>query len=196
MTVQDPTNGQLTTITGLPAKCPSSGLAISCGLGTLGPGETRHLTLTMQVNDVPLGTEIVNCATVHTGSRETTTSNNESCATTVVGPDIPTTTVEPPTSSSEPTTSSSETTTSTTGQSQTTSAPPTSTGVVPTSTPGTSSPETTTSGTGSPLPPGDGQSPDSGTLAQTGSPTGVITLFGIAGLLVGLVLHRLARKPG
>ena len=51
------------------------------------------------------------------------------------------------------------------------------------------------SNSGPPPNAGGGQGPD-GSLALTGSPTGVITLLGLASLLVGLVLYRLARKPG
>ncbi|MDT0303211.1 COG1361 S-layer family protein [Streptomonospora wellingtoniae] len=85
--VQDPTNGNLTTIESLPGRCPPSGLAISCDLGTLAPGDAVELEVTVSVNPgVAPGTEIVNCATVYTGSRESDTGNNDSCATTVVGP--------------------------------------------------------------------------------------------------------------
>ncbi|MDA0564292.1 DUF11 domain-containing protein [Streptomonospora sp. S1-112] len=89
VTVQDPTNGNLTTIVDLPPECPPSGLTVTCPLGTLQPGETVTLEFTVRVNDdVAEGTRIVNCATVYTGSRETTTENNDSCADTDVGPSV------------------------------------------------------------------------------------------------------------
>ncbi|MGI5169645.1 COG1361 S-layer family protein [Spirillospora sp. CA-253888] len=88
VTVQDPTNGNLTTIVDLPAECPASGLTVSCPLGTLGPGETKVFTFTVKVNDgVGEGTAIQNCAMVYTGSRETNMDNNKSCVGTTVGPD-------------------------------------------------------------------------------------------------------------
>ncbi|WP_152520811.1 COG1361 S-layer family protein [Nocardiopsis halophila] len=87
VTVHDPTDGNLVSITGLPDRCPPGGLTISCDLGTLAPGETVELTVTVTVNsDVADGTQIQNCATVYTGSRESDTGNNVSCASNEVGP--------------------------------------------------------------------------------------------------------------
>ncbi|MBO2453191.1 DUF11 domain-containing protein [Actinomadura barringtoniae] len=90
VTVQDPTNGNLTTIVDLPAECPASGLTVTCPLGRLGPGETKTFTFTVKVNaGVNDGTSIANCAMVYTGSRETDTDNNNSCMDTIVGPPGP-----------------------------------------------------------------------------------------------------------
>ncbi|MBW8481248.1 DUF11 domain-containing protein [Actinomadura parmotrematis] len=87
VTVQDPTNGNLTAITDLPAECPASGLTVSCPLGTLTSGETRTFTFTVRANaGLADGTAVQNCAMVYTGSRETTTDNNHSCTGTSVGP--------------------------------------------------------------------------------------------------------------
>ncbi|MFI6519094.1 COG1361 S-layer family protein [Spirillospora sp. NPDC050679] len=88
VTVQDPTNGNLTDIVDLPPECPASGLTVTCPLGTLGPGETKVLTFTVKVDHgVGQGTAIQNCAMVYTGSRETNMDNNKSCMGTTVGPD-------------------------------------------------------------------------------------------------------------
>jgi uncharacterized repeat protein (TIGR01451 family) len=89
VTVQDPTNGNLTTITQLPSQCPASGLTVSCPLGTLTPTESRTFQFTVKVNPgVAAGTTITNCATVYTGSREENTVNNSSCTQTVFGPPV------------------------------------------------------------------------------------------------------------
>jgi uncharacterized repeat protein (TIGR01451 family) len=84
--VQDPTDGNLVTITDLPAECPASGLTVSCDLGTLSPGETRTFTFTVTVNSsVAEGTVIQNCATVNVGKPDVNPDNNTSCADTTVG---------------------------------------------------------------------------------------------------------------
>ncbi|MEU5879394.1 hypothetical protein [Spirillospora sp. NPDC047279] len=85
VTVEDPTNGNLDTIVSLPDECPASGLTITCPLGTLGPGDSVTLTIVVRANEGVTG-DIINCATVYTGSRENNTGNNESCATTDVEP--------------------------------------------------------------------------------------------------------------
>jgi uncharacterized repeat protein (TIGR01451 family) len=91
VTVQDPTDGNLVAITGLPVECPASGLSITCPLGTLGPGESKTLTITVRADsDLADGTVITNCATVYTGSREVDTGNNHSCTSTTVNPVTPT----------------------------------------------------------------------------------------------------------
>ncbi|WP_121180325.1 DUF11 domain-containing protein [Nocardiopsis sp. Huas11] len=88
VTVQDPTDGNLVTITDLPEECPPSGLTITCALGTLAPGQEVELVIVVEAgSDLPEGTSIDNCATVYTGSRETETGNNESCAETVIDDD-------------------------------------------------------------------------------------------------------------
>ena len=88
VTVQDPTNGNLVTITDLPDSCPPSGLTITCGLGTLAPGESVELTFVVEAGpELDEGTTIDNCATIYTGSRETDMNNNVSCAETVVDDD-------------------------------------------------------------------------------------------------------------
>ncbi|NRQ39200.1 DUF11 domain-containing protein, partial [Nonomuraea sp. NN258] len=80
VTVQDETNGNLTSIAQLPPECPASGLTITCPLGTLKPGESETLTFVLTAgSDLPAGTVIPNCAKVYTGSREDDTDNNESC---------------------------------------------------------------------------------------------------------------------
>jgi uncharacterized repeat protein (TIGR01451 family) len=85
--VHDPTDGNLVTITDLPAECPASGLTVSCDLGTLSPGETRTFTFTVTVNSsVAEGTVIQNCATVNVGKPDVNPDNNTSCADTTVGP--------------------------------------------------------------------------------------------------------------
>jgi uncharacterized repeat protein (TIGR01451 family) len=85
VTVHDPTDGNLVTITGLPDECPPSGLTITCDLGTLKPGEEVELVFVVEAgSDLPEGTSIDNCATVYTGSRETETGNNDSCAETAI----------------------------------------------------------------------------------------------------------------
>ncbi|MEV0583723.1 CARDB domain-containing protein [Nonomuraea sp. NPDC050310] len=94
VTVQDPTDGNLTEIVDLPAECPASGLTVSCPLGRLKPGERREFTFTVRVR-APGGTQIDNCATVYTGSRENETGNNVSCVSTVVQPPPPITGGEP-----------------------------------------------------------------------------------------------------
>lgn len=91
VTVQDPTNGNHTTITSLPSQCPASGLTVTCPLGTLTAGQVETFQFTVQVNsDVADGTVIDNCATVYTGTRESNTDNNVSCADTTVGLATPT----------------------------------------------------------------------------------------------------------
>ncbi|GAA3217390.1 hypothetical protein GCM10010468_40100 [Actinocorallia longicatena] len=90
VTVQDPTDGNLVSIETRDPACPDSGLTVTCPLGTLTPGESRTLTLVVKpVPGLPLGTSITNCATVYTGSRESDTGNNYSCASTDVGPPSP-----------------------------------------------------------------------------------------------------------
>lgn len=86
VTVQDPTNGNLTTITSLPTECPASGLTVTCALGTLTAGEAKTFDFIVKVNSgVSDGTVINNCATVYTGTRESDTDNNISCVETTVG---------------------------------------------------------------------------------------------------------------
>ncbi|MGE6736659.1 CARDB domain-containing protein, partial [Streptomyces sp. NPDC059900] len=105
VTVQDPTDGNLSSIVERPEECPDSGLTITCPLGTLAPDETRTFTVTMRANPDAEGQTITNCAQVYTGSRENNTENNRSCATTdVVPPDTPTPTPTPtPTDDPTPT---------------------------------------------------------------------------------------------
>jgi uncharacterized repeat protein (TIGR01451 family) len=92
VTVQDPTDGNLTTITALPTECPASGLTVTCPLGTLTSGQVATFEFTVKVNsNVTDGTVIHNCATVYTGTRESNTDNNVSCADTTVGPVAPAT---------------------------------------------------------------------------------------------------------
>lgn len=92
VTVQDPTDGNLTTITSLPTECPASGLTVTCALGTLTAGETKTFDFTVKINSgVSDGTVINNCATVYTGTRESDTDNNVSCVETTVGPTTPST---------------------------------------------------------------------------------------------------------
>ncbi|MDS1271845.1 hypothetical protein RIF23_16245 [Lipingzhangella sp. LS1_29] len=88
VTVQDPTNGNLTAISELPEQCPDSGLTISCALGILEPGETVTLTFVLTAADLAEGATIDNCATVYTGSRESNVANNVSCVSTDVGTDV------------------------------------------------------------------------------------------------------------
>jgi uncharacterized repeat protein (TIGR01451 family) len=84
--VHDATNGNLTTITGLPPECPASGLTVTCNLGTLGPGETRTFTFTVKANPgIAGGTPIPNCAVVDVGKPDTVPDNNISCLNTIVG---------------------------------------------------------------------------------------------------------------
>jgi uncharacterized repeat protein (TIGR01451 family) len=108
VTVHDPTDGNLVTITGLPDECPPSGLTITCELRTLAPGQEVELVFVVEAgSDLPEGTAITNCATVYTGSRETETGNNDSCAETVIDDDpepTPSPSPEPsPEPSSQPT---------------------------------------------------------------------------------------------
>ncbi|MEV0523835.1 CARDB domain-containing protein [Streptomyces sp. NPDC050439] len=100
VTVQDPTNGQLSSIEERPEECPDTGLTLSCPLNTLSPGETRTFTVTMRANPDAAGQTIPNCAEVYTGSRETNTENNRSCASTDV---IPPVTPSPSPTTDEPT---------------------------------------------------------------------------------------------
>jgi uncharacterized repeat protein (TIGR01451 family) len=91
VTVQDPTNGNLTTITSLPSQCPASGLTITCPLGTMTSGDSETFQFTSTVNsDVSDAAIINNCATVYTGTRESNTDNNVSCVDTEVGGTTPT----------------------------------------------------------------------------------------------------------
>jgi uncharacterized repeat protein (TIGR01451 family) len=103
VTVHDPTDGNLVAITGLPDECPPSGLTITCELRTLAPGQEVELVFVVEAgSDLPEGTTITNCATVYTGSRETETGNNDSCAETVID-DAPGPSPEPsPSPSPEP----------------------------------------------------------------------------------------------
>ncbi|MBB6554154.1 DUF7507 domain-containing protein [Nonomuraea rubra] len=78
VTVHDPTRA---TIADRPAECPGGGPALSCPIGPLPPNESRTLTFTV----TPRTTGVIeNCATVRTGDREHRTSDNRSCAETLV----------------------------------------------------------------------------------------------------------------
>jgi uncharacterized repeat protein (TIGR01451 family) len=93
VTVQDPADGDRTTVTGRPAECPGGGPAVTCPLGTLAPRESRTLAFTVTPDGAgPIDT----CATVSTGSAEERTGNNRSCTSTAVKP-VRTTQPESPT---------------------------------------------------------------------------------------------------
>ncbi|SFT61557.1 conserved repeat domain-containing protein [Actinopolyspora lacussalsi subsp. righensis] len=101
VTLQDATNGQLTTIESASSVCDSGGLTVTCPLGTPEPGQSEVVTITLRVNpDVPVGTVIPNCAEMYTGTRRTTTEDDRSCVETNVTPTDPT---DPPTDPTEPT---------------------------------------------------------------------------------------------
>ncbi|MFI0237932.1 hypothetical protein [Streptomyces sp. NPDC016845] len=183
VTVQDNTDTQKFDIVGLPPECPPSGATISCPLHTLKPGETHVFTVTVHAHaDLADGTEIVNCADVYTGSRETQTADNDSCVTTTVDTDPTPTPTPTPTDTGTPTTTPTDT---------------------PTPTP-TGSPTPTPNPTDSPTPlPTDGAlpsassapgTPDDGELAGTG--TLRAGLLGGAALLLavtGVWLLRLGK---
>ncbi|PSL00051.1 putative repeat protein (TIGR01451 family) [Murinocardiopsis flavida] len=197
VTVEDPTNGQLTTIEDLPAECPPSGLTITCALGTLEPGESDTFTVTMSVNsDVAPGTTIENCATVYTGSRENVTDNNVSCQSTDIDGGPSPSPSPSPTGDPDPSPSPSPTTDPT-----------------PTSSPSPSpSPSPTDGGSPDPSdgptigPPDGGDGPNGGSsgngpvLPVTGGSLAGITLVGAVLVAAGPLLHRLAasrrRAPG
>ncbi|GAB3482970.1 hypothetical protein GCM10027440_24060 [Nocardiopsis coralliicola] len=97
VTVEDPTDGNQTTLVGRPGVCSVEGLTLTCPLGTLAPDEEVSFSFTESVNDgVDAGELIENCAEVFTGSTQTTTDNDRSCATTTVVPaPTPTPTISP-----------------------------------------------------------------------------------------------------
>ncbi|GAA2205512.1 hypothetical protein GCM10009850_009700 [Nonomuraea monospora] len=80
VTVQDPTQATIAT---RPAECPGGGSTLSCPIGQLPPNESRTLTFTV----TPTTTGVIeNCATVSTADREQRTTDNRSCADTLVEP--------------------------------------------------------------------------------------------------------------
>lgn len=85
VTITDPVNTALVTVTSLPASCSDSAGRITCEAGTLGAGDSRVLTITVQVNPNIQGLVIPNCAQAYTTTRDTDLDNNLSCANTVVG---------------------------------------------------------------------------------------------------------------
>lgn len=178
VTVQDPTDGNLTTIVDRPAECPGGGLTITCPLGTLSPGQTETFTVTVAVNaGVPLDTVITNCATVYTGTRESDPDNNRSCVDTIVSPP------QPP--SPTPTPSPTITPTPTVTPTPTPTVTPTPTGS-PTVTPSSSptygpAPWPTRTGGGHHLP-------------VTGFPVPLAGGLALTLLVAGLLLRRLARR--
>jgi uncharacterized repeat protein (TIGR01451 family) len=185
--VEDNTDGQHLDIQDLPAECPPSGTTLTCNLHTLAPGEVRTFTVTVRAHeDVPAGTVIDNCADVYTGSRETVTDDNHSCASTVVTPGTasptssPTDTASPTT---RPTDSGSPTASPTDSASPTSS--PTNPDPSPTDTP-TSSP------TGPDTPGGEGN------LAATGaSQLGILAACALALAAIGtsaVLATRRARR--
>ncbi|TYB66071.1 DUF11 domain-containing protein [Nonomuraea sp. PA05] len=80
VTLRDPTQA---TIAARPAECPGGGSTLSCPIGQLPPNESRTLTFTV----TPSTTGVIeNCATVSTADREQRTTDNRSCADTLVEP--------------------------------------------------------------------------------------------------------------
>ncbi|SFD95352.1 conserved repeat domain-containing protein [Actinopolyspora alba] len=113
VTLQDATNGQLTTIESASSVCDSGGLTVTCPLGTLEPGQSEVVTIMLSVTpDVPVGTVIPNCAEMYTGTRQTTTEDDRSCVETNVTPtdptDPPTDPTDPPTDPTDPPTGPTE----------------------------------------------------------------------------------------
>ncbi|WP_170837260.1 DUF7507 domain-containing protein [Actinopolyspora xinjiangensis] len=104
VTLHDATNGQLTTVESASGVCDSGGLTVTCPLGTLRPGRSEVVTITVSVNpDLPAGTVIPNCAEMYTGTRQTTTEDDRSCVETEVTPtEPPPDPTDPPPEPSDP----------------------------------------------------------------------------------------------
>ncbi|MGD6741271.1 COG1361 S-layer family protein [Streptomyces sp. BH106] len=180
VTVEDNTDSLDLDIEDLPAECPASGTTITCPLHTLKPGETRTFDVTVHAHDdVPAGTAIENCADVYTGSRETQTADNHSCATTTVSPQRP----DPTPTGSTPTPTDSPTPTPTDSDS-----------AMPTPTP-TDSPSP--SATANPTPSGSSTpvTPHGEELASTGvRATGLLGVVAVLLAAAGTWLLRVGKS--
>jgi uncharacterized repeat protein (TIGR01451 family) len=87
VTVQDELNQHLTGVSGLPPECMLIDATVTCDLGTMSVGEMRQVTFTARVaRGVPAGTNIENCASVYSTTRETSEADKDQCAQTEVVP--------------------------------------------------------------------------------------------------------------
>jgi len=85
--IADPVNESLVTITSRPAECRLANGTITCALGTLAAGETRHLTFAARVRPgVKPRTVIGNCAAVYSTTRDADPAlgDTQSCVNTLV----------------------------------------------------------------------------------------------------------------
>jgi uncharacterized repeat protein (TIGR01451 family) len=82
--VTDPTDPSLVTITSLPPGCTQAAGTVTCVIGSLAAGETRVLTITVQVNPGIQGVVIPNCAQDYTDTFDPDLDNNQSCVNTAV----------------------------------------------------------------------------------------------------------------
>ncbi len=91
--VKDPTDPALVTVTSVPGGCTVTAGTVTCRLGDLAPGETRHLTIKVRVNPgVGADTAIRNCADAYSPTADADTDDSQSCVQTLVA--VPTADVE------------------------------------------------------------------------------------------------------
>jgi uncharacterized repeat protein (TIGR01451 family) len=83
--VEDPTDPSLVTVTSVPGDCAVSAGTVTCQLGTLHAGETRHLTVKVKVrHGLRDGTVIGNCADIYSATADPDLDDNQSCLSTSV----------------------------------------------------------------------------------------------------------------
>jgi uncharacterized repeat protein (TIGR01451 family) len=84
--VSDPTDPSLVSVRSVPGGCAVSAGAVTCKLGTLHAGQTRHLTIKVKVrHGLRGGTVIGNCADIYSTTADPDLDDNQSCLSTSVG---------------------------------------------------------------------------------------------------------------